>query len=266
LCHQYATSRDRAPAGIDSLSGMTTKAPTILATSGGLMRGKHTQIAPGPLMWHALELSGARRPKLAYLGTPGGDNRHFNGLLHEAFYGTDVELTCISLLPMPNVANLREHLLSRDAIFVGGGSVAGLLALWRLHGVDEIMRECWETGVVLSGVSAGSICWHVGGTTDSFGPDLRAVNNGLALLPYSNGVHYDSEASRRPTFEKLIGEGALPAGYATDDGVGLVYRGTELVEAVSERPGQAAAYRVESVDGTVTETRIEPRLLPPPSV
>jgi peptidase E len=98
--------------------------------------------------------------------------------------------------------------------------------VWRVHGLDEIFRECWEAGVVLAGVSAGSICWHVGGTTDSFGPSLRPVTNGLALLPYGNGVHYDSEAERRPLLHRLVGDGTLPTSYATDDGVGLVYVGT----------------------------------------
>ena len=98
--------------------------------------------------------------------------------------------------------------------------------------------------MVLGGVSAGSICWHNGGTTDSFGPTLRPVTNGLGWLPYSNGVHYDSERQRRPLFHRLIADGTLTDGYATDDGVGLVYRGTEMVEAVADRP-DCAAYRVE---------------------
>jgi peptidase E len=114
---------------------------------------------------------------------------------------------------------------------------------------------------VLAGGSAGSLCWHVGGTTDSFGPELRPVTDGLGLLPYSNGVHHDSEAQRRPLYHRLVAEGTLPAGFATDDGVGLVYRGTDLVEAVADRPGKAA-YRVErGAGGTAVETRIEPRRL-----
>jgi peptidase E len=114
---------------------------------------------------------------------------------------------------------------------------------------------------VLGGVSAGSLCWHVGGTTDSYGPDLRPVTNALALIPASNGVHYDSEEQRRPLYQQLVADGTLPAGHATDDGVGLVYRGTELVEAVADRPGKGA-YRVErGPDGTAHETRIEPRRL-----
>jgi hypothetical protein len=100
----------------------------------------------------------------------------------------------------------------------------------------------------------------VGGTTDSFGPDLRAVTDGLALVPFSNGVHYDSEEQRRPTFQRLVGDGTLPAGYATDDGVGVLYRGTEFVEAVRE-VDDAAAYWVEPADTGVTETRLDTRRL-----
>jgi peptidase E len=137
--------------------------------------------------------------------------------------------------------------------------VANLLAVWRVHGLDEIFRRVWEAGVVLAGVSAGSICWHVGGTTDSFGPDLRAVTNGLALLPYGNGVHYDSEARRRPLVHRLVAEGVLPLTYCTDDGVGLVYRGTELVEAVTERRGAGAYVVRRDEQGSATEERIEPR-------
>ena len=161
---------------------------------------------------------------------------------------------------MPNVENVREHLLAQDVIWVGGGSVANLLALWRLHGWDSHLREAWQAGVVLGGVSAGSICWHVGGTTDSFGPTLRPVDDGLAFLPYSNGVHYNSESQRRPLYHRLIAEGRLPDGYATDDGVGLVYVGAELVEAVADRP-DCLAYSVRREQGQAVETVIEPRRL-----
>jgi peptidase E len=167
----------------------------------------------------------------------------------------------LALFPMPNTEDVTAHLLDQDVVFVFGGSVAGLLAMWRLHGVDEAMRAAWQAGVVLTGSSAGSICWHLGGTTDSFGPDLRPVDDGLGFLPYSNGVHYDSEAQRRPLFQRLIADGTLPDGYATDDGVGLLYRGTEFVEALGERDGQGA-YRVErGPDGRADETRIDPRRL-----
>jgi hypothetical protein len=155
---------------------------------------------------------------------------------------------------MPNVDDITERLLAQDVVWVFGGSVAGLLAMWRLHGVDAAMHAAWQAGVVLTGVSAGSICWHVGGTTDSFGPDLRPVTDGLGFVPFSNGVHYDSEAERRPLLQRLVGDGTLPSAYATDDGAGVLYRGTEFVEAVAES-GSAGAYFVEPGDETALDVR-----------
>jgi peptidase E len=233
----------------------------ILAASSGFGLNDRHDWTVGPLIRAAIDLSAhPRSPRLAYLGTAMGDRVEDVAMVHGAFTGTDVAVTAVRLMPQPNVVDLRETLLDQDVIYVGGGSVAGLLALWRLHGLDEILREAWDRGIVLTGASAGSICWHAGGPTDSFGPDLRVVTNGLGFLPYGNGVHYDSEATRRPVLHAAVAEGALPISYATDNGVGLLYEDTQLVEAVSDRVGPAA-YRVESHDGVVEETRIEPRVL-----
>jgi peptidase E len=147
-----------------------------------------------------------------------------------------------------------------DAVWVFGGSVAGLLAMSRLHGVDTALHAAWQSGVVLTGISAGSICWHAGGTTDSFGPQLRPVTNGLGFVPYANGVHYNSEDQRRPLLHRLVGDKVLPAAYATDDGAGVLYRGTEFAEAVSEYDG-AAAYFIDTQDGAVVETQLDTRKL-----
>ena len=237
----------------------------ILAASGGFLPSDTGPFhwRRGPLIEHALTLTGtAQRARVCHIGTAHGDSVNGVAGFYRAFAGSDVRTSHLELFTMPNVADVRGHLLAQDVVWVGGGSVANLLAVWRVHGLDDVLRECWERGVLLGGVSAGSICWHVGGTTDSFGPRLRPVTNGLAFLPYGNGVHYDSEEQRRPLLHRLVGDGTLPTSYATDDGVGLLYEGTELVEAVADRPG-AAAYRVErSGAGAVTETRIEPRLLP----
>ena len=236
----------------------------ILATSGGFVPSElgpyHWR--PGPLIHHAIHLAGdPERPRFCYLGTASGDSTNGTSGFYSAFAGSEVRTSHLELFSMPNVPDVRRHLLAQDVIWVGGGSVANLLAVWRVHGLDEVLRECWEGGVVLGGVSAGSICWYVGGPTDSYGVDLRLSPPGLGFLPYGCGVHYDSEEQRRPLLHGLVGKGDLPTSPATDDGVGLVYEGTELVEAVADRPG-VAAYVVERADdGTVSETRIEPRHL-----
>jgi peptidase E len=242
---------------------MPSDVPTIIATSIGFdSRGRdRTDWDAGPVFDLAADLSGATgTPKVCFLGTATGDDAaRLAGVysaLADRFRASHVEL-----FTMPNIDDVRGHFLAQDVIWAGGGSVANLLALWRLHGWDEFLREAWAAGVVLGGVSAGSICWHNGGTTDSFGPQLRPVTNGLGFLPYSNGVHYNSELQRRPLFHRLITNGTLTAGYATDDGVGLVYRGTEMVEAVADRSGCSAYWVERGPDGIAVESVIEPRLL-----
>lgn len=240
---------------------MSADAPTILATSGGYRPGRRTDLELGPLVHHAVELSGASgRPRVCHLGTASGDQRWFQGRLADAGRVAGFEMSDLNLFTMPNVDDVAGHLLSQDVVWVGGGSVVNLLAVWRAHGLDEILREVWRAGVVLSGVSAGSLCWFEGGTTDSFGPELRPVTNGLGLLPYGNGVHYDSEPGRRPLMQRLVVEGTWGVAHCTDDGVGLVYSGTELVEAVTESRGKGA-YVVTAPDGVVSEERLEPRVL-----
>jgi peptidase E len=237
--------------------------PTIVATSGGIRRSERGDPELAPLVLHAVALSGVdgRAPRLCHLGTAGGDQLWWNALFTAAGRRAGVDIDHLNLFPMPSVDDVEGFLLDHDVVWVGGGSVANLLAVWRLHGLDRIFERVWQAGVVLGGVSAGSICWHVGGTTDSFGPELRAVTDGLALVPYSNGVHYDSEARRRPRFQGLVADGTLPDGFATDDGVGLVYRGTALVEAVTEVAGRGA-YRVVREGERAVEERLEPRVLP----
>lgn len=242
---------------------MTAAEPTILATSGGMVASRRLRWEFGPLTEYAVELAGVtgRAPRICFLATAMGDNSdHIRGF-YDAAVHRGLSPSHLALFPMPNAEDPRELLLSQDVIWVLGGSVAGLLAMWRLHGIDSVMRQAWQAGVVLTGVSAGSICWHAGGITDSFGPDLRPVDNGLGLVPFSNGVHYDSEEQRRPVFQSLIGNGTLGAGYATEDGTGVLYRGTQFVEAVSEKEGKTAYYVSRGTDGTVTEERLDTRML-----
>jgi len=234
----------------------------ILATSGGTrLTGRANQWQFASLLRYALTLSGKDRPRLCFLATGTGDSDASLASFYGAAAGEGVEPCHLQLFPMPNVDDIASYVCSMDVIWVGGGSVANLLALWRVHGVDEAMRAAWEAGVVLAGSSAGSICWHIGGTTDSFGLELRPLTNGLGFLPYANGVHYDVEEQRRPLVQRLVAEGTLPLTFATDDGVGLHYVGTDLLEAVAELPGKSA-WRIEaSHAGGMTETRLPTRLL-----
>jgi peptidase E len=235
---------------------MPADAPTILATSGGIREGRRTRLAFSALTDYAVDLSGTtgRAPRVCLLATAMGDDRATLHYLTEAAQERGFAVSHLALFPMPNVDDVTERLLAQDVVWVFGGSVAGLLAMWRLHGVDAAMHAAWQAGVVLTGVSAGSICWHVGGTTDSFGPDLRPVTDGLGFVPFSNGVHYDSEEERRPLLQRLVGDGTLPSAYATDDGAGVLYRGTEFVEAVAEN-GCAGTYFVESGVETALDVR-----------
>jgi peptidase E len=250
---------------LGTLRAMAADQPTIVATSGGFVPAEspRRRLDAGPLVRLAVELSEVtgRAPRICCLGTASGDQRWVAAELDEAIRAAGWIGSHVFLFPMPNHDDVEAHLLDQDVIWVGGGSVANLLALWRLHGLASMMRRAWQAGVVLGGVSAGSICWHTGGTTDSFGPELRPVTDGLGLLPYGNGVHYDSEPGRRLLVHRLVAGGVLPTTYCSDDGVGLVYRGTELYEAVTSRAG-AGAYRVErQPDGSPVEVPVTTRRL-----
>ncbi|MDX1876066.1 peptidase E [Mycolicibacterium sp. 120266] len=246
-----------------TVASMPADVPTILATSGGIGAGRRTRFEFTALTDFAVELSGVsgRAPRICLLATAMGDDKAVLHHLTEAAQVRGFVASHVALFPMPTVEDITAHLLEQDVVWVFGGSVAGLLAMWRLHGMDEALRVAWHAGVVLTGVSAGSICWHAGGTTDSFGPQLRPVTNGLGFLPYANGVHYDTEDQRRPLLHELVGAGVLPSAYATDDGAGLLYRGTDLAEAVAENDS-AGAYFAERIDNGAVETRLDVRRLP----
>jgi dipeptidase E len=192
------------------------------------------------LLAYVVGLAGRPSPKVCVVPTAVGDNADFVVRL----YGQLPEEARTSYLPFfpwpPD--GLRRFALDQDVIFVGGGNTANMLAIWRVHGFEQVLREAWETGVVLTGWSAGMICWFEAGVTDSFGPQLEGMRDGLGFLAGSACPHYDGEELRRPVYTRLVAEG-FPPGVAADDGVGLYYTGTELAEVVSVREG-AGAYRV----------------------
>jgi peptidase E len=247
----HAPDHDAAPG-----ARRAGRVPTIFAMGGG---GFTMEPENPALDDYVRSLAPAREPRICLLPTAGGDSEDQIRRFHAAFGDQLCEPTHVSLFrlgsrPVP----LREHLLAQDAIYVGGGSMVNLLALWRAHGVDAILREAWQAGIVLAGLSAGSMCWFEYGVTKSVG--RPALTGGLGFLPGSNSVHYDGEPERRPLYLDAVARGATPAGWGVDDGAGLLFRGTRLAEVVASRPG-ARAYRVHAVAGEAVEEEIEPRLL-----
>jgi dipeptidase E len=171
----------------------------------------------------------------------------------KAELGWDAELEWLSFYPWPP-DDLRDLALAHDAILVCGGNTANMLAVWRVHGFDRILREAWEAGVVLFGWSAGMICWFEAGVTDSFGPQLAGMRDGLGFLPGSACPHYDGEDLRRPVYTGLVADG-FPPGLALDDAAAARFDGTELVEVVATADG-ARGYRVGSDGEVPLETRV----------
>jgi dipeptidase E len=195
----------------------------------------------------------ARGRRLLYVGTASMEDAGAAEAVETLVDGI-ADVTRLVFFPWPPV-DLRELTLGHDVILVGGGSTANMLAVWRVHGFDEVLREAWREGIVLTGWSAGMICWFEAGVTDSFGPQLEGMRDGLGLLPGSACPHYDGEELRRPVYRRLVTEG-FPPGIALDDGAAARYSGTELAEVVAAAPG-SGGYRV----GPDGEGPIETRLL-----
>jgi dipeptidase E len=218
----------------------------------GLGGGGDTPEQTDLLYRYVRELTGKERPRMLFVPTATGDQDETVVMFYERF-ARNSEASTLPTFPYPP-ADLRELVLTQDAICVSGGNTANMLAIWRVHGIDQLMREAWEQGTVLWGASAGMICWFEQGVTDSFGPQLEGMDC-LGFLSGSACPHYDGEERRRPRYRELV-DGGLAEGVAADDGVALHYVGTELQEVVSCRPG-AAAYRVTR-DG---EERLAARML-----
>lgn len=207
-----------------------------------------------PVFRYLFELTGAARPRICNLPTATGDSAAGIAAFYGTFPSRRFEPSHLPLFDR-GAEDPREVLLSQDVILVPGGNTANLLALWRLHGVDAAVRDAWEAGVVLSGWSAGANCWFEASTTDSFGPELRPLPDGLGFLAGSFCPHYDSEPARRPLFHRLVGEG-FPAGYGVEDRAACHFTGTALTAVVRSDPA-AGVYRVErGEDGSVVETPV----------
>ena len=225
---------------------------------------ERTIVAMGGLSWDDAErrrledywlgLTGAERPRVLVVPTAVGEDPGTT-LTQFAQLADRAEVAYLPFFPWPP-GDLRELAQRQHAIYVTGGNTANALAIWRVHGFDAILREAWERGIVLFGGSAGMICWYEACITDSFGPQLEGMRDGLGFLPGSACPHYDGEGERRPVYTRLVRDEGFPAGLAADDCVALRFDGTELAEVVTARDG-SRAYRV-SADG---EKPIDARFL-----
>ena len=211
-----------------------------------------------------LSLVRRKRPRVCFIPTASFDAPTYITKFYRAFAGrcdvTDLTLSDPPALPRNPArgADLPSFVANQDVFYVGGGSTVNLLAVWRAHGLDRLLRKAWNAGAVLAGISAGMLCWFEAGLTDSFG-GLHALHDGLGFIRGSACPHYDGEPARREAYRQIIANGT-PAGYAADDGVALHFRGRRLREIVSSRPA-AAAYRVALRRGDVVEKQLPVRYL-----
>jgi dipeptidase E len=231
-------------------------APRQIVAFGG---GGFSMESGNPLLDdYVLGLCKAERPRVCFLPSASGDADHYIVRFYRAFSAHRCEASHISLFRREQGPDdLRRHLLSQDLIYVGGGSVISLLGVWRAHGIDAILREAWEAGVILCGLSAGSLCWFAEAVTTFHGEPRRL--EGLGLLPFSNCVHYERGSKRRDSYLRFLREG-MRGGYAAEDGAALHFTGEELSRVISSRP-EARGYRLDVSGQRVVEMRIATHFL-----
>ncbi|HEY6781322.1 MAG TPA: peptidase E [Thermoleophilaceae bacterium] len=233
---------------------MSTAKRQIVAFGGG----GFSMEAGNPLLDdYVLEQTGVPRPRLCFLPSASGDADHYIVRFYRTF-AARAECSHVSLFRRDHdLEDLHTHLLAQDAIYVGGGSVISLMGVWRAHGLDSVLREAWEAGVLLCGVSAGSLCWFAEGISAFHGTPRHY--EGLGLLPWSNTVHYDADRRRGDAFRDHLHQGMAP-GYAACDGSALHFVDERLAAVVSSRPG-SKAYRMACVNGKVRKRSLDVRYL-----
>lgn len=238
-----ATARD-APA---SRGGRATR--KILIAGGGFNT---------PFIRYMAALTGKRRPRICYLPTASADRE--SGTI--TFFKNCAPLEVEPFVQNSFIASYTQTLgwdevfLSMDAIVVSGGNTLNQQAIWRAQGIDQVLREAWDRGIVLGGASAGSLCWFEEGTTDSR-PKALSVVQCLGFIPGSHAPHYDAEPGRRPQYQRLIAAGEMKPGYACDNDAGIYFEETEVRRVVSTR-AEAKVYHVSAVGGRAVERVLEP--------
>ena len=236
---------------------MSDKAKQIIAIGGG---GFYRDPENLLLERYIIQQTGAAQPKVAFVPTASGEPDNYLASFYPAFLKLGCRPSHLSFFK--RTPDLRSYLLNQDVIYVGGGNTKTMLAVWRDWGVPELMREAWVSGIVLTGVSAGAICWFEQGVTDSFSDGLRPLAC-LGLLPGSCCPHYDGEPRRRPSYHRLLLSGEIPAGTAIEDWTAVHFIGSQIHRVIAAKAG-ARAYSVRNVYGSVQEVPLPVEYLEQP--
>ena len=207
---------------------------------------------------YILQQCGASEPRVAFIATASAEPDSYLVSFYASFLKLGCRPTHLSLFK--RTPDLRSYLLHQDVIYVGGGNTKSMLAVWREWGIPDLLREAWDSGIVLAGVSAGAICWFDGGLTDSWAGGLRFLEC-LGFLPGSCCPHYDGEAERRPSLHRLLARGDMPPGVAIEDWTGVHFQNNEIHRVVSAKSG-SRAYSVRAVNGSIQEVALPVESLP----
>jgi len=243
------------------MSEQTTPKGHLVAMGGGgfAMESGNTLMDD-----YVLSLANRSNPKICLVPTASADSPTLLVHFYRAFAGRAIA-TDLTIFPPTGLTRrpaktdeIADFVADQDIIYVSGGNTLNLLSIWRAHGIDKVFHEAWLNGKIFCGLSAGMLCWFQGGVTDSFG-DMDGLFDGLGWIDASACPHYDGEPKRRTIYHQLIRDG-MQAGFAADDGAALHFQGTNLIQAVSSKPN-AAAYRVEQINDSVDEVRLDTHFL-----
>ena len=228
---------------------MTNRSRQIIPIGGG---GFYRDAENLELEKYVIRQSGAESPRVAFVPTASGEPDHYVASFYSAFLKLGCRPSVLTFFK--RTPDLRSFLLAQEVIYVGGGNTKSLLAVWKDWGVAEILREAWESGIVLTGVSAGAICWFEQGLTDSFSDGLRPLDC-LGFLPGSCCPHYDGEVQRRPSYHRLLASGEISSGVAIEDWTAVHFKDTEIHSVVTSKRG-ARAYSMRVAYGSVQEVAL----------
>lgn len=225
---------------------MTTPARQIIAIGGG---GYIADLENPLLDLYVLAQARSKVPSVCYIGSATGDSDRLVARFYTAYSRLQCHPTHLPLFA--RTPDVRQLLMEQDVIYVGGGNTKSMLAVWREWNLPEILRDAWKSGTVLSGVSAGAICWFDRGITDSWAEELRVMSC-LGLLRGTCCPHFDSEPDRRPSVHAMVQNRVVDEVLALDDGVGAHFVGTKHVATISAR-ARGTGYRVRLRRGVVSE-------------